>query len=96
MGKSGQLYVAVILAIQADWHRERQDVHALCHFVSFLSPSEGLIYLRNSSNYSAKDTRRLGATIDVDQSTVRFLGSLVLVRSAVDYLAGLNGMSLAD
>jgi Ras-related GTP-binding protein A/B len=33
-----------------------------------------------SSNYSAKDTRRLGATIDVDQSTVRFLGSLVLVR----------------
>ncbi|ODN99378.1 Gtr1/RagA G protein Gtr1 [Cryptococcus wingfieldii CBS 7118] len=30
------------------------------------------------SNYSAKDTRRLGATIDVEQSAVRFLGGLVL------------------
>lgn len=30
------------------------------------------------SNYSAKDTKRLGATIDVEQSAVRFLGSLVL------------------
>ncbi|ORX41120.1 Gtr1/RagA G protein conserved region-domain-containing protein [Kockovaella imperatae] len=29
-------------------------------------------------NYSARDTRRLGATIDVEQSAVRFLGSLVL------------------
>jgi hypothetical protein len=32
-----------------------------------------------SSNYTAKDTRRLGATIDVEQSAVRLLGSLVLV-----------------
>lgn len=31
------------------------------------------------SNYTAKDTRRLGATIDVEQSAVRLLGSLVLV-----------------
>ncbi|KLT44912.1 hypothetical protein CC85DRAFT_283225 [Cutaneotrichosporon oleaginosum] len=30
------------------------------------------------SNYTAKDTRRLGATIDVEQSAVRLLGSLVL------------------
>ncbi|OWZ59610.1 Gtr1/RagA G protein Gtr1 [Cryptococcus neoformans c45] len=30
------------------------------------------------SNFSAKDTRRLGATIDVEQSAVRFLGGLVL------------------
>ncbi|ORY29647.1 Gtr1/RagA G protein conserved region-domain-containing protein [Naematelia encephala] len=30
------------------------------------------------SNYSARDTKRLGATIDVEQSAVRFLGSLVL------------------
>ncbi|WVN89649.1 uncharacterized protein L203_104879 [Cryptococcus depauperatus CBS 7841] len=30
------------------------------------------------SNYTAKDTRRLGATIDVEQSAVRFLGGLVL------------------
>jgi len=35
----------------------------------------------SSSNYSARDTKRLGATIDVEQSAVRFLGSLVLVRS---------------
>ena len=34
----------------------------------------------DSQNYSARDTRRLGATIDVEQSAVRFLGSLVLVR----------------
>jgi Ras-related GTP-binding protein A/B len=34
-----------------------------------------------SQNYSARDTRRLGATIDVEQSAVRFLGSLVLVSS---------------
>lgn len=34
----------------------------------------------SSQNYSARDTRRLGATIDVEQSAVRFLGSLVLVR----------------
>ena len=33
----------------------------------------------DSQNYSARDTRRLGATIDVEQSAVRFLGSLVLV-----------------
>lgn len=30
------------------------------------------------SNYIAKDTRRLGATIDVEHSHVRFLGNLVL------------------
>jgi Ras-related GTP-binding protein A/B len=30
------------------------------------------------SNYVAKDTRRLGATIDVDLSHVRFLGNLTL------------------
>ena len=30
------------------------------------------------SNYVAKDTRRLGATIDVEHSHVRFLGNLVL------------------
>ncbi|WWC98727.1 hypothetical protein V866_005620 [Kwoniella sp. B9012] len=30
------------------------------------------------SNYTARDTRRLGATIDVEQSAVRFLGGLVL------------------
>lgn len=30
------------------------------------------------SNYIAKDTRRLGATIDVEHSQVRFLGDLVL------------------
>lgn len=37
------------------------------------------ILLTRSSNYTAKDTRRLGATIDVEQSAVRLLGSLVLV-----------------
>ncbi|CAD6587425.1 MAG: GTP-binding protein gtr1 [Tremellales sp. Tagirdzhanova-0007] len=36
------------------------------------------LILPNSSNYSARDTKRLGATIDVEQSAVRFLGSLVL------------------
>jgi Ras-related GTP-binding protein A/B len=30
------------------------------------------------SNYVAKDTRRLGATIDVDLSQVKFLGNLTL------------------
>jgi Ras-related GTP-binding protein A/B len=30
------------------------------------------------SNYVAKDTRRLGATIDVDLSNVKFLGNLTL------------------
>jgi predicted GTPase len=30
------------------------------------------------SNYVAKDTRRLGATIDVDLSSVKFLGNLTL------------------
>lgn len=30
------------------------------------------------SNYVARDTRRLGATIDVEHSHVRFLGNLVL------------------
>ncbi|CAF0896792.1 unnamed protein product [Adineta ricciae] len=30
------------------------------------------------ANYSAKDTRRLGATMDVEQSYVRFLGNLIL------------------
>lgn len=30
------------------------------------------------SNYIAKDTRKLGATIDVDMSQVRFLGNLTL------------------
>jgi Ras-related GTP-binding protein A/B len=30
------------------------------------------------SNYIAKDTRRLGATIDVDLSHVKFLGNLTL------------------
>jgi Ras-related GTP-binding protein A/B len=30
------------------------------------------------SNYVAKDTRRLGATIDVDNSYVKFLGNLTL------------------
>jgi Ras-related GTP-binding protein A/B len=30
------------------------------------------------SNYVARDTRRLGATIDVDLSNVKFLGNLTL------------------
>ena len=30
------------------------------------------------ANYLARDTRRLGATIDVEHSHVRFLGNLVL------------------
>lgn len=30
------------------------------------------------SNYIAKDTRKLGATIDVDLSNVKFLGNLTL------------------
>lgn len=30
------------------------------------------------SNYVARDTRRLGATIDVDLSHVKFLGNLTL------------------
>ena len=30
------------------------------------------------SNYVAKDVRRLGATIDVEHSRVKFLGNLVL------------------
>jgi Ras-related GTP-binding protein A/B len=30
------------------------------------------------ANYVARDTRRLGATIDVEHSHVRFLGNLVL------------------
>ncbi len=30
------------------------------------------------SNYVAKDTRRLGATIDVEHSHVKFLGNLTL------------------
>lgn len=39
-----------------------------------------------SSNYSARDTKRLGATIDVEQSAVRFLGSLVLVGRSSLYM----------
>ena len=30
------------------------------------------------SNYVAKDVRRLGATIDVEHSNIKFLGNLVL------------------
>ena len=30
------------------------------------------------SNYVAKDVRRLGATIDVEHSRVKFLGNLIL------------------
>ena len=30
------------------------------------------------ANYIARDTRRLGATIDVEQNHVRFLGNLIL------------------
>lgn len=30
------------------------------------------------SNYVARDVRRLGATIDVEHSTIKFLGNLVL------------------
>ena len=30
------------------------------------------------SNYVAKDVRRLGATIDVDYSRIKFLGNLIL------------------
>ena len=35
-----------------------------------------------SQSHSARDTKRLGATIDVEQSAVRFLGSLVLASLA--------------
>ena len=38
-------------------------------------------------NDSAKDTKRLGATIDVEKSTVRFLGSLVLVCPLMDRIS---------
>ena len=30
------------------------------------------------SNYRAKDVRRLGATIDVEHSNIKFLGNLTL------------------
>ncbi len=57
----------------------------ICHSalpnVSLSSPCLYFPLTSSSSNYSARDTKRLGATIDVEQSAVRFLGSLVLVRS---------------
>jgi len=55
--------------------------HSALPNLSLGSPCLYFPLTSSSSNYSARDTKRLGATIDVEQSAVRFLGSLVLVRS---------------
>lgn len=61
----------------------RRCVQSSCESGSALLCLLHMCYRNNmlsiSQNYSARDTRRLGATIDVEQSAVRFLGSLVLV-----------------
>jgi hypothetical protein len=56
-------------------NRERKDVHAFSHIVSVREEWRLIV---STQNFSARDTSRLGATIDVEQSAVRFLGSLVL------------------
>ena len=66
---------------------EREDLHALPHLVRS-APSldarhqscavERINYPLSSSNNPASLTSRLGATIDVEQNHVRFLGDLIL------------------
>jgi Ras-related GTP-binding protein A/B len=47
------------------------------------------------SNYVAKDVRRLGATIDVEHSRVKFLGNLVLnLWDCGGYVVHSNGTTL--
>ena len=98
MGKSGTCRTHRFAKACIDtWLRKREDIHALRHIVSSrlheikrvraTSSIEATLTML-SSNYSARDTKRLGATIDVEQSAVRFLGSLVLVgRQSFRYLA---------
>lgn len=58
---------------------QRQDLNALPHLVSWTVLSKcPHIDTRNSSNNPASLTARLGATIDVEQNHVRFLGDLIL------------------
>lgn len=65
---------------------EREDIDAIRHFVSKILLSALLpvhddscpVLVFSSSNNPASLTSRLGATIDVEQNLVRFLGDLVL------------------
>lgn len=59
--------------------RQRQDIDALIDLVRHLDiSSTGIHWYRCSSNNPASLTARLGATIDVEQNHVRFLGDLIL------------------
>lgn len=53
------------------------------------------------SNYVAKDVRRLGATIDVEHSRIKFLGNLILNLwdcggSAIPHMRSAFGGAFAD
>lgn len=93
MGKSGETTVspqsisstrtdAICAACQRKW----EEFYARCYLASSIHRSNRRPYLADhspspiSSNQLARDTHRLGATIDVEHSNVRFLGSMVLVR----------------
>ena len=54
--------------------KEQKKVLLMGKSVSGKSSMRNIIF----SNYVAKDVRRLGATIDVETSRVKFLGNLVL------------------
>ena len=61
--------------------RQRQDLHALTHLVCIIFMVQSVLHEANnfnSSNNPASLTARLGATIDVEQNHVRFLGDLIL------------------
>lgn len=60
--------------------RQRENVHAFADFVSCLPriPTSIINGRGHSSNNPASLTARLGATIDVEQNHVRFLGDLIL------------------
>src|SRR6267142_6961434 len=55
---------------------ERQDLNAIPHLVR---PVRSLASILHSSHNPASLTSRLGATIDVEQNNVRFLGDLILL-----------------
>ncbi|KAG5843494.1 hypothetical protein ANANG_G00151530 [Anguilla anguilla] len=65
----------------ADWPSEAMSSIAMKKKVLLMGKSgSGKTSMRSIifANYIARDTRRLGATIDVEHSHVRFLGNLVL------------------
>ena len=57
-----------------DFERKKKKVLLMGKSGSGKSSMRSIIF----SNYVAKDVRRLGATIDVEHSSIRFLGNLEL------------------